>query len=96
MLSQRYGYLEGRENITAALMSDVGFKEEVARAVLDFQVTGLCELGIIRFFLLLNIILFSTVLCGSECNWKSGHRYSLQYVHSPLWCQGYRRTRSKN
>ena len=42
--SERYGYLEGREslrgqNITAALMSDVGFKEEVQRAILDFQVS---------------------------------------------------------
>ena len=46
------------------------------------------------FFLLLNI--FSAVLCGSECYWKSGHRYSLQHVDSPLWRQGYRRTRSKN
>ena len=55
-----------------------------------------CDLDIIRFFLLLNIILFSTVLCGSERNWKSGHKHSLQHVDSSVWCQGYHRTRSKN
>ena len=93
MLFERYGYLEGRENITAALMSDVGFKEEVDRAVLDFQVTGSCDLGII---LVQHFHLFSAVLCGSERNWKSGHRHSLQHVDSPVWCQGYHRTWSKN
>jgi len=33
----KYGYLEGRENITTALLTDVGFKMEIARAVRDFQ-----------------------------------------------------------
>ena len=96
--SERYGYLEGREslrgqNITAALMSDDGFKEEVQRAILDFQVSFNMAVTLTQYQ---NFMLFFAVIRGCACDGTGGHRYSLYHGHSSMWRERYHWPWSKN